>query len=107
MPLNDTFFRQTKYSGKNAAGDKHSDGGGLYLLVKTSGKYWRMNYRFLDKQKTLALGVYPAVSLKAAREGRDKARTLLAAGKRPERTKTGRLQGSQTCSQRCVRKHRT
>lgn len=87
MPLNDTFIRQTKYSGKNAAGDKHSDGGGLYLLVKTSGKYWRMNYRFLGKQKTLALGVYPAVSLKAAREGRDKARTLLAEGKDPNEQK--------------------
>jgi hypothetical protein len=41
-----------------AAGEKHSDGHGLYLLVKPSGKYWRFNYRFVDKQKTLALGVY-------------------------------------------------
>jgi hypothetical protein len=40
-----------------------------------------MNYRFMGKQKTLALGVYPAVSLAAARKGRDKAREQLAAGK--------------------------
>jgi hypothetical protein len=39
------------------------DGGGLYLLVKATGKYWRFNYRFLGKQKTLALGVFPDVSL--------------------------------------------
>ncbi|MGY8786089.1 MAG: Arm DNA-binding domain-containing protein, partial [Pseudomonadales bacterium] len=39
------------------------DGGSLYLLVKPQGKYWRFNYRFADKRKTLALGVYPAISL--------------------------------------------
>ncbi len=47
---------------------KLSDGGGLYLLVSKTGKYWRMNYRFSKKQKTLALGTYPATSLKFARE---------------------------------------
>ena len=66
MALTDTFIRQTKWSGAKA-GDKYSDGGGLCLLVKGAGKYWRLNYRFLDKQKTLALGVYPALSLAAAR----------------------------------------
>jgi hypothetical protein len=82
MPLTDTFVRQTKYSGTKA-GDKHTDGGGMYLLVNAAGKYWRLNYRFLGKQKTLALGVYPAVSLAAARKLRDQARELLAAGKDP------------------------
>lgn len=61
MALTDTFVRQVK-PGK-AAGGKYADGGGMYLLVKEAGKYWRMNYRFLGKCKTLALGVYPAVSL--------------------------------------------
>ena len=42
--------------------------------------YWRLAYRFAGKQKTLALGVYPAVSLAQAREGRDQARQ--AAGHR-------------------------
>ena len=44
------------------------DGGGLYLLVKRAGKYWRYNYRHCGRQKTLALGVYPDVSLSEARK---------------------------------------
>lgn len=87
MPLNDTFIKNsTKYSGA-PSGDKHSDGGGLYLHVKASGKYWRMNYRWLGKQKTLALGTYPAVSLKKAREGRDLAKEQLAEGIDPSNAK--------------------
>jgi len=35
----------------------------MYLLVKAAGKYWRQDYTYADKRKTLALGVYPAVSL--------------------------------------------
>jgi hypothetical protein len=47
---------------------KISDGGGLYVLVApTDGRYWRYNYRFEGKQKTIALGVYPDVSLHKAR----------------------------------------
>ena len=72
MALTDTFVKSAKTT--NKAGEKHSDGGGLYLLLKESGKYWRMNYRFGGKQKTLALGVYPSVSLKAARDKREKAK---------------------------------
>ncbi len=77
MALTDTFVRNVKHTGA-PAGDKHTDGGGMYLLVNAAGKYWRMNYRFADKRKTLALGVYPAVSLADARKRRDKARELLA-----------------------------
>lgn len=87
MALNDTFIKNsTKHSGK-PVGDKHSDGGGLYLHVTASGKYWRMNYRMDGKQKTLALGIYPAVSLKEARAGRDKAKELLAKGVDPSTAK--------------------
>ena len=58
---------------------KLSDGGGLFLLVQPNGaKYWRLAYRFANKQKTLALGVYPDVSLVDARTRRDEARKLLA-----------------------------
>ena len=64
MALTDTFVKTVKPT--KAAGDKHADGGGMYLLVKDAGKYWRMDYRFEDKRKTLALGVYPAVSLAKA-----------------------------------------
>jgi integrase len=57
---------------------------GLYLLVKTNdSKYWRLKYRFAGKEKTLALGVYPEVSLAEAREARDKARKLLRDGSDP------------------------
>lgn len=63
---------------------KLSDGQGLYLEVMPSGaKYWRMKYRHLGKEKRLAFGVYPDVSLKGAREKRDQARKLIAANKDP------------------------
>lgn len=81
MALTDTFVRQVKYSGSGA--DKHTDGGGMYLLVNQAGKYWRMDYRFAEKRKTLALGVYPVVSLAKARQRRDKARELLSDGQDP------------------------
>ena len=60
---------------------KLTDGGGLYLLLQPNGaKYWRLDYRFAGKRKTLAVGVYPDVSLLSARERRDDARKLLADG---------------------------
>eukprot|EP01034_Spumella_vulgaris_P039991 gene39991-49439_t len=85
MALTDSFIRLAKPS--KPTGDKHSDGGGLYLLVKQVGKYWRMDYRFLGKRKTLSLGVYPAVSLASARKRREVARTLLAEGIDPSLAK--------------------
>ncbi|KQZ43805.1 integrase arm-type DNA-binding domain-containing protein [Duganella sp. Root1480D1] len=86
MALTDTFVRKVKFSGASA-GDKHTDGQGMHLLVNAVGKYWRLNYRFAGKQKTLALGVYPAVSLAAARKRRGEARELLAAGIDPVQAK--------------------
>ncbi len=77
MALTDTGIRLVKHSGA-PAGDKLSDGGGMYLLVTATAKCWRMNYRFNGKQKTLALGIYPAVSLAQARARREEARKLLA-----------------------------
>ena len=79
MALTDTFVKQVKHTGK-PTGDKYSDGGGMYLLVKAGGKYWRMDYSHAEKRKTLALGVYDAVTLLKARKRRDKARELLADG---------------------------
>lgn len=86
MALTDTFVKNIKPNGK-PTGEKHTDGLGLYLHVKDAGKYWRMSYRFDGKQKTLALGVYPAVSLADARARRDKARKLLAHGADPSTAK--------------------
>ena len=60
---------------------KLSDGGGLYLLVRPNGaKLWRLNYRYLEKHRTMAFGAWPHVSLTDARGRRDEARRLLAAG---------------------------
>jgi len=60
------------------------DGAGMYLEVAPAGgKWWRLKYRFSGKEKRLSLGTYPDVSLKAAREKRDEARKLLAAGVDP------------------------
>jgi hypothetical protein len=51
----------------------------MYLLIKTDGaRYWRLDYRFFGKRRTLALGVYPTVTLSGARTHREAARALLA-----------------------------
>jgi len=58
---------------------KLTDGRGLYLQVMPNGsKYWRLAYRYLNKQKTLALGVYPNLSLSEARKAREDAKSQLA-----------------------------
>ncbi|CAM5779536.1 tyrosine-type recombinase/integrase [Ottowia pentelensis] len=87
MALTDTFVKQVKPTGRSA-GDKYSDGGGLFLHVMPTGsKYWRLAFRHAGKQRLLALGVYPAVSLAKARKGRDAARELLADGQDPGEVK--------------------
>ena len=56
-----------------------ADGGGLYLEIRPTGsKYWRMKYRFAGKEKLLAIGTYPDVTLADARKARDKAKEQLA-----------------------------
>lgn len=60
---------------------KLSDGGGMFLLITPAGgRAWRLSFRFGGKQKTISLGVYPAVSLTEARELRTTAKALLAKG---------------------------
>lgn len=67
---------------------KLQDGGGMYLFIHANGgKYWRMDYRFGGKRKTLALGVYPEVGLADARERREHARKLLANDADPSEVK--------------------
>ena len=78
MPLTDTQIKGLRPSQKPT---KYSDGGGLHLLVSpTGGKLWRLSYRHGGKQKTLALGAYPVVSLADARQRRTGAKQLLAGG---------------------------
>ncbi|MGH8478349.1 MAG: Arm DNA-binding domain-containing protein [Gammaproteobacteria bacterium] len=76
--LTDTAIRNAKPSAKPR---KFFDGGGLCLLVAPAGgKWWRVNYRFGGRRKTISLGVYPDVSLTDARAKRDEARQLLGQG---------------------------
>src|ERR1700679_125025 len=81
MPLTDVIVRNAKPTGRTC---KLSDERGLYLEVSPTGsKWWRLKYRFDGKEKRLALGVYPDVGLKDARERRDSARKLLSNGVDP------------------------
>ena len=81
MALTDTKIRNAKPGEKPV---KLSDGGGMYLLVTPKGgKCWRLKYRFDGKEKVLALGTYPEVSLLQARQRREEARSLLANGVDP------------------------
>lgn len=85
MPLTDTAIRNAKPADKPR---KLFDAGGLFLLLTATGqRYWRLKYRFAGKEKLLALGVYPEVSLAAARKRREEAREKLAAGIDPGEAK--------------------
>ncbi|MEW6119707.1 MAG: EAL domain-containing protein [Pseudomonadota bacterium] len=93
-PLTEDRIRQACPTDKPA---KLSDGGGMYLLARPDGaRYWRLDYRFGGKRKTLALGVYPQVSLEAARAAREAARALLAAGCDPGRARKAARAGRMT-----------
>ena len=81
MPLTDAAIRKAKPKEKAY---KLSDAGGLFLWVQPSGgKWWRYKYRHAGKEKSLALGAYPDVSLAEARERHSQARKMLSAGKDP------------------------
>ena len=81
MALSDLQIRNAKLG---ASIVKLSDGGGLQLWITPDGaKRWRLAYRYDRKQKALALGVYPSVSLKDAREAHAAAKRLLADGQDP------------------------
>jgi integrase len=76
MKLTNTKCKNAKATEKSY---KLFDGHGLYLEVMPNGsKYWRLKYRYLGKEKRLAFGVYPEVSLSEARKQRENARELLA-----------------------------
>src|SRR5262245_27866523 len=97
MPLNDTRVRNAKPQTKTY---KLSDGGGMYLLVTPDGaRYWRLDYRFAGKRRTLALGVYPIMALSAARTGRDEARRSLAQDIDPNAAKKARKRAAKVAGE--------
>ena len=94
MPLSDTTIKAAKPKEKPY---KITDERGMFLLVHPNGsKYFRLKYYFANKEKSLALGVYPETSLKQAREKRDIARKQIAEGIDPNEykkaTKAARVQ---------------
>jgi len=88
MPLTDTVIRNLKARERPfKVGDSH----GLFLLVNPSGsRLWRFKYRFNGREKLLALGSYPLVGLKLAREKRDEARLMLVDGVDPSAERRAR-----------------
>ncbi len=85
MPLTDIIVRNAKAQKKQY---KLPDGKGLHLLVHPNGsKYWRFRYRFAGKENTLALGIYPEITLKEARDKRDYTRKQISEGIDPSQQK--------------------
>jgi len=84
MALTDIAVKSAKPQDKPY---KLTDGDGMYLLVTATGKYWRLDYRYLGKRKTLAIGVYPTITLADARERRYEARKSLANNIDPSESK--------------------
>ncbi len=85
MALTDTTIRNAKAGAKAV---KLADGLGMFLLVTPAGgKLWRLKYRIDGKEKLLAIGAYPAITLSEARKRRDEARAMIAKGKDPSREK--------------------
>jgi len=80
MKLSDVAVRQAKPKEKPF---KLADGTGLYLLVNRAGRYWRYDYRFGEKRKTISYGVYPVMTLSAAREAHLAAKRELSEGRDP------------------------
>ena len=98
MKLTDDFVRDVPTADSNS-GKRYADGHGFYMHTKSGGKYWRMSYRFGDKQKTLALGVYPVVSLDEARQKANSARELLTGGVDPGESKRASKQVQREAAQ--------
>jgi Arm DNA-binding domain len=85
MALTDIRVRNAKPKGTSY---KLADGGGMYLLVVPNGsRYWRMDFRHVGKRRTIAIGVYPAVTLAVARARREAARAQIANGVDPSAAK--------------------
>ena len=86
MKLNNTLCKNAQPKDKPY---KLSDGGGLYLLIKpNAAKHWRLKYRVSGKEKLLAIGPYPLISLLEARDAREVAKKQLLLGGDPNPSKS-------------------
>jgi integrase len=87
MPLTDSTCKNARCPDGKAR-MRYADSGGLYLeALPAGGKHWRWKYRFAGKEKRLAIGTYPAVTLAQARQARDTARKRLLDGVDPVQAK--------------------
>lgn len=92
IPLTDMKVQKAKSTNKPIS---LFDGGGLYLLITPSGgKLWRFKYRFNNREKKLAFGTYPEVSLQDARQRREDARRLLANDVDPDAVRKAQKQAA-------------
>jgi integrase len=93
MPLTDIALKKLQSSDRPY---KRSDQNGLYVLVKPNGsKHWHFKYRFGGKEKLMSYGPYPLISLKDARDKRDRDRRLLLEGIDPGTVKKERKRASE------------
>lgn len=93
MPLSDIALKNLRSSDRPY---KKADQFGLYILVEPNGsKHWRFKYRFGGKEKLMAYGPYPSISLKEAHDKRDRDRKLLLEGIDPATVKKGRKRASE------------
>ena len=87
MPLTNLKVQKAKPQAKQY---KLADERGMYLLIHPKGgKYWRLDYRFEGRRKTLAIGTHPETSLKEARKKRDRARSDIEGGIDPSGHQNG------------------
>ncbi len=92
----DAVYRSAKFKDKDYM---LNDGGGLYLFVGKGGsKLWRFMYTFDKKQKKLALGIYPDVTLEAARRKSEEARGSVANGIDPSEIRSEQKKSTATCT---------
>jgi len=92
IPLTDVKVQKAKPKDKPIS---LFDGGGLYLLITPAGgKLWRFKYRFNNKEKKLAFGSYPEISLQNARQRREEARGLVANGVDPDAVRKAQKQAN-------------
>ena len=104
-PLTDTEIKKSKYTSKEEfeilkkvnpniqRKNKLSDGNGLFLIIRETGtKMWQFDFKFLDKRYSMSFGIYPDVSLKDARDIREKALQNIKKGINPIESKKSNFQ---------------